>query len=362
MRVDRALEKLRVLLSRRHITSTAAALAVVLANQPVAAMPAGLAATVTGTALSSATAAIGPGMTVVQFMTTSKFAVGLAGAALLAAALGTATYEARARQVATRSLADAAAETKRADGRLRELQEGVSAAEQALHAAESELAAATQAVARSAAPTRAPDPAEAGQEFLARHPEARELVDELVRAELAWSLSPLYALANVPAAQRAQLNEIWLRSTSRSKTVSTPDGPITLSHEATLTSADAEAQARALIGSEAFDRIKALGKLGSGPELAAGLASAVYRTEPLSWEQTERITRIFAAAGAGGGTRATLDWSTIVSEASAVLSPTQLVALTRQQRRIEDQRAVNEIGRPAPGVTRTPNSNGSANR
>lgn len=51
MRVDRAVEKLRVLLARRGATSTTAALALALANQAVVAAPAGLAATVTSTAL-----------------------------------------------------------------------------------------------------------------------------------------------------------------------------------------------------------------------------------------------------------------------------------------------------------------------
>ena len=51
MRVDRALEKLRAGLARRGITSTAAALALTLANQPAVAVPAGLAATFSGASL-----------------------------------------------------------------------------------------------------------------------------------------------------------------------------------------------------------------------------------------------------------------------------------------------------------------------
>ncbi len=54
MRVERALEKLRVALGKRGITSTAAALALALANQAGAAVPAGLAASVTGAALAEA--------------------------------------------------------------------------------------------------------------------------------------------------------------------------------------------------------------------------------------------------------------------------------------------------------------------
>ena len=51
MRVDRALEKLRAGLARRGITSTAAALALTLANQPAVAVPAGLAAPLSGASL-----------------------------------------------------------------------------------------------------------------------------------------------------------------------------------------------------------------------------------------------------------------------------------------------------------------------
>ncbi|MGC4071186.1 MAG: sigma-70 family RNA polymerase sigma factor [Nibricoccus sp.] len=55
MRVDRALEKLHALLARRGVASTATALGVVLTTQAMASAPAGLAASVTGVALSGAT-------------------------------------------------------------------------------------------------------------------------------------------------------------------------------------------------------------------------------------------------------------------------------------------------------------------
>lgn len=56
VRVDRALEKLRATLARHGVTSTAAALSVALAAQAGAAVPAGLAATVTSGALVSGAA------------------------------------------------------------------------------------------------------------------------------------------------------------------------------------------------------------------------------------------------------------------------------------------------------------------
>jgi RNA polymerase sigma factor (sigma-70 family) len=72
MRVDRALEKLRAQLARRGITSTSAALCVVLANQAGAVAPAGLAASVTTTALVGAAAGGGSLAVFLAFMSTSK--------------------------------------------------------------------------------------------------------------------------------------------------------------------------------------------------------------------------------------------------------------------------------------------------
>ena len=89
MRVERALDKLRVALVRRGITSTAAALGVALANQVVATAPAGLAVSVTGAALSGAAASGAMTAALVSFMSTTKIGVGVAGViALLAVGVG----------------------------------------------------------------------------------------------------------------------------------------------------------------------------------------------------------------------------------------------------------------------------------
>lgn len=82
-RVSRAVGKLQGLLARRGVTSTEAALALVLANQAAAAVPAGLAASVTSGALAGAglaggAAAVGSGLAI--FMGTTKLTVGVIGA------------------------------------------------------------------------------------------------------------------------------------------------------------------------------------------------------------------------------------------------------------------------------------------
>ena len=96
MRVERALDKLRALLERRGVTSTSAALAAALANQVVLAAPAGLAATVAGTALAggaavgvaTGTAGTGGLAAVVNFMSMTKLQLGFSGALAVAGASG----------------------------------------------------------------------------------------------------------------------------------------------------------------------------------------------------------------------------------------------------------------------------------
>lgn len=85
MRVDRAVDKLRALLARRGVTSTAAALALALANQAVVAAPAGLALTVTGAALAGA-AVTGTTAATLTFMSLTKLQIGIAATVVLAGA------------------------------------------------------------------------------------------------------------------------------------------------------------------------------------------------------------------------------------------------------------------------------------
>jgi RNA polymerase sigma factor (sigma-70 family) len=82
MRVERALEKMRVSLGRSGVTSTAAALAGALTTQAGAAVPAGAAAKIAAAALGA-----GPASAVATFMTITKLQLGVAAAI---AALGVA--------------------------------------------------------------------------------------------------------------------------------------------------------------------------------------------------------------------------------------------------------------------------------
>jgi RNA polymerase sigma factor (sigma-70 family) len=83
-RVDRALEKLRGLLARRGVTSTSAALVVVLGTNTVAAAPVGMAASIAGAAIASTAASTGTTLTILKLMAMSKLKVGLIGALVVA--------------------------------------------------------------------------------------------------------------------------------------------------------------------------------------------------------------------------------------------------------------------------------------
>lgn len=87
MRVERSLGKLHGLLAKRGVTSTAVAIGLMLANEASIAAPAGLAATVTGSALSGATVAGGGAVAlkVFSFMSTTKIMAGVTGLVIVAA-------------------------------------------------------------------------------------------------------------------------------------------------------------------------------------------------------------------------------------------------------------------------------------
>ncbi len=98
-RVGRALEKLEVLLRRRGLALSAAALATALADQAVTAAPAGLAGSVAGTVLAVPAAGLGIPATLIKIMARTKFKAGLL-CALAAAGLTTSVVvysQARAR-------------------------------------------------------------------------------------------------------------------------------------------------------------------------------------------------------------------------------------------------------------------------
>lgn len=122
-RVDRALDKLQELLRKRGITSTGVALGLVLSNQAVVAAPAGLAASITGAALSSV-AGVTTAVGFLQIMSANKLVAGVSGL-ILAASIGTTLYQARINQVTEATLVASRQENIALQDRIRELEQNL---------------------------------------------------------------------------------------------------------------------------------------------------------------------------------------------------------------------------------------------
>lgn len=187
-RVDRALDKLRVALARREVTSTTAALGLVLSAQASLAAPAGLAGTVTKSALTTAAtgsaAVVGGGL---LFLVMKKYGLGLAVAAALVG-VGTMVVGVRADGEARQMLEV----TQQAHAALRDqlaaLERDVQAGEARVHAVEKANGELLQK-------------AKAGQAATAEQP----LTADMIRARL--QQAQRLALSGDPALALAEL--IW---------------------------------------------------------------------------------------------------------------------------------------------------------
>lgn len=86
MRVERALEKLRIHLVRRGVTTTAAALSAAITVNAIQVAPAGLAVTLATASLATAAAGTGTTLTFLKFMAITKVQTSIIGAAAIAGA------------------------------------------------------------------------------------------------------------------------------------------------------------------------------------------------------------------------------------------------------------------------------------
>lgn len=287
LRVEKALEKLRAGLERHGIASTGTALATTLTGHSVLAAPAGLAASIAGTA-TTVTIAVGPLAGIFTFMTASKISGTVASVALMAASVGLATWELTGRRTAEKSLLAAIAVTTQLEGRLRELQRAADA-ETTLSAAKAELARTDAASASpSARVANIPaDPVKAGNEFLAKHPEAQSLWDEMRRASFGGMLLPRYAVLGLTTVQRNQLEDLMILTSGGLTTLNVPGGKLTLQRQKSISNDEMLKQTRVMLGDESYERFMALRKLDWGINLTTELASTLYRAEPLSPPQVE---------------------------------------------------------------------------
>lgn len=357
MRLERALEKVRVSLARRGIASTSAALSLALTQYAVAAAPATLAASASAVAATTAPAAL----TLLQLMTATKLsATSAATLALLVLSLGTATYEISRAHTITASLLSARANDSALTARLRALEAQATAAErdaaqlaQKLHdeetaAAESARLAAIAAAA--AAKAAAWDPTAEGTAFMQRHPAVRQALADWFDGQTNYRYSAFYAQAGLTQEQIAQFLLL-----NRSGWLGRGVGPTSPFLQFQLNPSDswgeADNQIRALLGPEKSrqysDYLATLKEREFGAQLASSLA---FSTAPLTATQFDQLTRALVASHAVQFTRTgpTYDWTLISQSAAAALSPAQREALAALQAKAEFDAAYNRAASATP--------------
>lgn len=338
MRVERALEKMRTVLARHGVTSTSSALAAALANQAGAAAPAGLAASVTGGALAAADLTAASALGILQFMATTKFAVG-AVAIVGFLALGTAGYKLHAQRQAQAALAAANLHHAVLTARLRSVEQRSRAAEQ--RAAELKqtvdaIRAKEAAEAEAARAAAAWDPVVEGKAFLQRHPDVARALREESYATTARSYVPFYRFLGLTPTQIKELQAlVALDGNSNGQDV-TIDGrklELTVEEEAKIAPGEIvkwlRNAARDKFGSEWMKKYADFAgsyarALDTTTTVAGGLC---FSETPLTPQQADQLAGIISQSSRlAGGKPAEIDWDGLDAKARSVLSAAQLPA------------------------------------
>jgi RNA polymerase sigma factor (sigma-70 family) len=364
MRVERALEKLRTLLSRRGITSTAA-LGGLLAAQSAVAAPAGLVTAVTGSVLAGVGVAAATSGTVgfITFMTTNKIMLGIAGTMVLVAG-GTAVYEHReARQAEaaliglSRDKADLQSQLVKKETQIREAEARAATWAKTTTEAGSGMnnGVPVSANKTGAAAKAVPASSLAGKmDILYSNPEYVQL--DLQRSELEMRLQyrPLYRKLGLSEEQihefeslmiEQQQSMLDLLAAARAKGVSVNDPALQQLRMNDSAQATVPAKLQALLGPEGFEAYNKFTSLSAGTARASvdSLAMRLYSTTtPLTPEQADKLIMVIAGNTAkpteGGGFMNEMtqpDWPVIYSQAKAFLSAPQITTLEASNRSMQ---------------------------
>ena len=343
-RVERALEKLHGLLSRRGVTSTTAALAVALASQATAAAPIGLAASVAGTALAGTATAGGTTATLIglsEFMATSKTVVGIA-AIVGVLSIGTVVHEIQQAQAAEFVVGAVQQENKALAAQLPELRRAAQAAEQARADLQRSVAEARSTAAKpksleddkTAALRADAQAADArGREFLAAHPEFRPWLIALQKLGFSDTNGALYRKLGLTPDQIDRFEAVLQERSSFSFGTSA-GGSVSFNFGTGKNSyVELETQLREVLGEDNYAQYTEYSRTGGARHYTTELAGALYYTDnALTAEQTKQVELILAQNDAtyrGGKVMEyyAIDWDRVMTQAPGVLSARQLEAM-----------------------------------
>ena len=342
IRTARALEKLRAHLARHGITSTAAALGVALAAQPLTAAPAGLAASLTAGAFASTTftgTALG-----LPLMTATTKTLLATVALVTTLAIGTAVYQSRRAEHALHLLTDLQQERDTLNRQNSELDSRLKASAAALVRATTQQ---KEAGTKPAPTGTLSTPPNTPVRSMWSYPGALALYVAKQRAALNLRYGQFYRSLNLTPDQIAKfeksqtelqqsLADIWSEASARG--LNTGDSSVarltTEPHSLLKTSLVA------LLGEDGYAKYTQYEKDRSARDVVTSLAGNIYYSEPLNSTQGTALAGILVAntkvervpmKDEGKNTLYTVrnetDWSAVTSQAQGLLSESQLTAL-----------------------------------
>jgi hypothetical protein len=317
-RCDRALERLRTILQRHGLASTASVIILALGNEVVFAAPAGLATTITSTALAEAAsgAALSLGLSLVQLMSTTRvlIAVTVATIALIAVS---AIHHAM-------STADSSAALNAATSRF--------AAERKAY--ESDVAHAQAPVATPIAPSGPRSGGSAEHPALAPTSTPPTLQDSYRRHIHAFwhrEFASFFAERHMTPEEIAQFVSI-ISPDPEIKTFRDEKGRTVLS-SVTADVSHQDENLRTMLGVDGYDAFKAFQKRKESQDLAGIVsAMALFAGRKIEVSQNQRLASIIAQNDQGtavrwAGTPDFYDWEVIATQARTFLTEDQMAAL-----------------------------------
>jgi RNA polymerase sigma factor (sigma-70 family) len=368
MRVERALDKLRMLLARRRITSTTAALGLLLANQPAVAVPAMLTATATSLALTGALAGASSPLALLFLMNTKNILLGTAAVI----ALGGAVYQFNEARTQRENVAALVAEREALNAQLRDVQSRVTAAEQQSAGLQREAQAAraapaTKAVAAVAASAATPVPGVLTEErsgfvFRAGAVDPAELRKQrrMLNGEgIDRSYAGLFRQLNWSPEQREQFKNLMLDAEESSERLFAKAAAAARKEnpnldragtfeifEATRAQAQVEQQAlvRQALGDAAGAAMERFQTTLPMRGIANQLATELFESDaPIAPAQTDQLVDLLARharSPIGKVEVLALNADAAIAEAQVVLNPTQIAQLRRIIIRSQEQAKV----------------------
>jgi RNA polymerase sigma factor (sigma-70 family) len=343
--VDRALEKLRALLAKHGVTSSAAAIALFLSQQTMTAAPASLAGAVTSHALGGVALAGGTtayALNFLQLMNTMKLTVGIVAATLLMTVAGT-VQNLRAIRGTEAALETARQSLAATAERVQDLrQRGSVAGNQALPPPRGAPVAAVPA-----SPAQAADPGvAAGRALQSAHPEINQAVVNYSKAAALARYWPLFSQLKLTPDQIAQFEQIAVAAdpggfgfggNGYQYSFSPSDHPIS--------QAEAAAQVQALLGPAGFQALQDYQRTAGAVSFANMVGEAAFDAgEPISATQSDQLRQIVAANSATyvAGRSVNIgqvDWTAVEQQSRSLLTDGQAASLSASIQQLQFNQA-----------------------